>query len=207
MASRVSLTAVGPDSELYFRGKVPDVALVSRVPQAGGAGASLAARLPSLVAFDAAPGKMQLRVSIEGIDSQVIDTEMRDVTIPDLTSPRALLGTPRLLRARTARELQQLKADRDAVPTPMREFSRTERLLVRVPAYGPGDTTPTLSVHLLNRAGQRMTELPSAAGAVPSMQQIEVPLAGLPRGEYLIEIETAGDGGNVKELVGFRVTG
>lgn len=208
VASRVSLTAVGPDGAPYFRGKVPDVALASIAPQAGGAaGTSPAARAPSLVAFDAAPGKMQLRVSIEGIDSQIIDTETRDIAVPDLTSSRAVLGTPQLLRARTVRELQQLKADRDAVPTPAREFSRTDRLLVRVPAYGPGNTTPTLRVHLLNRAGQPMTELRWDAGAAPSIQQIELPLAGLAPGEYLIEIKTAGDDGEVKELVGFRVTG
>ena len=86
---------------------------------------------------------------------------MREITVPDLTAPQTLLGTPQVFRARTVREYQQLKADPDAVPLAAREFSRTDRLLVRVPAYGPGGTAPPLSVHILNRAGQPMSELPA----------------------------------------------
>lgn len=206
--SRVSLMAVGADGAPYFRGRVPDVAPAPAVPSGGATNGGGAAQRPaSMVSFDASPGTMQLRVSVEGVDAQVLDTETRDIAVPDLTSPRPALGTPRVLRARTARELLQLKAEPDSVPTPAREFSRTDRLLVRVPVYGPGASTPALSVHVLNRAGQAMTELAVAPGGAPTVQQIEVPLAGLAPGEYLIEIKAAGEGGDVTELVGFRVTG
>jgi hypothetical protein len=92
------------------------------------------------------------------------------------------------------------------VPTASREFSRTERLLVRVPAYGPGVKPPTVAAKLLNRTGQAMADLPVAAPDARSTSQIEVPLAGLAPGEYLIEITATGDGGGAKELLGFRVT-
>jgi hypothetical protein len=36
---------------------------------------------------------------------------------------------------------------------------------------------------------------------------IEVPLAALPLGEYIVEITATGEGGEVKELAGFRITG
>jgi hypothetical protein len=36
---------------------------------------------------------------------------------------------------------------------------------------------------------------------------MELPLAALAPGEYVIEIKATGDGGDAKELVGFRVTG
>ena len=36
--------------------------------------------------------------------------------------------------------------------------------------------------------------------------QLDVPLSGLAPGEYVVEIK-AGDEGDAKELVGFRVTG
>ena len=63
---------------------------------------------------------MQLRLSIEGPASQVLDTEVRErSTVPDLTSADVMPGTPSgLLRARTLREFQQLKADPAAVPVP-----------------------------------------------------------------------------------------
>ncbi|MDO8794574.1 MAG: hypothetical protein Q7J25_08150, partial [Vicinamibacterales bacterium] len=178
--ARVMVTAVGPDGTPYYRGRITDPRLT----------------------FEANPGKLQLRLSVEGSASQVLDTETREIAVPDLTGSEIVLGTPQVLRARTARDYQQIKSDPDAVPLPAREFSRTDRLLIRVPAYGPGNTAPALSAHLLNRGGQAMSELQTGPSTSPDVQQIDLPLAGLAAGEYLLEI-TAGD---LKELVGFRVT-
>jgi hypothetical protein len=211
-ATRVSVMAVGTDGMPFFRGRVPDITLASTSPSSAfapstGAGATAGqgpARGPSRLTFDAAPGKMQLRVSVEGAGAQVLDTETRELTIPDLTSAQAVLGTPELHRARTAREFQQLKADADAVPIAGREFSRTDRLLIRVPAYGPAGTTPALNVHLLNRAGTPMSELQPSPAPAAGAQQFELPLAGLAPGDYLVEIKSADE---TRELVGFRVTG
>jgi VWFA-related protein len=179
----VNVTAVAPDGSPYFRGAVP-----------------------SRITFDANPGKVQIRMSVTGAASQVLDSETREITVPDLTSPQTTIGTPEVLRARTPRELQQLKADPAGIPVAAREFSRTDRLIVRVAAYGPGGTAPTLSVHLLNRAGSAMSELPTAPAPTAGVQQVEVPLAALAPGEYVIEIKATGEGGEAKELVGFRVT-
>jgi hypothetical protein len=93
------------------------------------------------------------------------------------------------------------------VPIAGREFSRIEHLLVRVPTYGPGGTTPALSVHLLNRAGAPMNELKAEPAPKPGDQQIDLPLAGLPPGEYVLEIKAGEQGGDATELVAFRVTG
>ncbi len=206
--ARVSLMAIAPDGSPSFRGKVPDVALASTAPAtAAGAGAATPSRSPSRVSFDVPPGKIQLRISVEGSASQVLDSEVREVSVPDLTSAQATLGTPSVLRARTAREFQQLRADGDAVPIAGREFSRIEHLLVRVPTYGPGGTTPALSVHLLNRAGAPMNELKAEPAPKPGDQQIDLPLAGLPPGDYVLEIKAGEQGGDATELVAFRVTG
>jgi hypothetical protein len=206
--ARVSLMAIAPDGSPSFRGKVPDVALASTSPAAAAAGgAASAVRGSSRVTFDVPPGKIQLRISVEGSAAQVLDSEMREITVPDLTSAQATLGTPSVLRARTAREFQQLRTDADAVPVAGREFNRIEHLLVRVPTYGPAGTTPALSVHLLNRAGSAMNELKAEPAPKPGEQQIDLPLAGLPPGEYVLEIKAADQGGDATELVGFRVAG
>jgi hypothetical protein len=200
--------AIAPDGSPSFRGKVPDVALASAAPAAAAAaGGAAAGRGPSRVSFDVNPGKIQLRISVEGAASQVLDSETREISVPDLTSAQATMGTPSVLRARTAREFQQLKADGDAVPITGREFSRIEHLLVRVPAYGPGGTTPALRVHLLNRAGAPMNELKAEPAPRPGEQQIDLPLAALPPGEYVLEIKAGDADGDSTELVGFRVTG
>jgi hypothetical protein len=39
---------------------------------------------PSRVTFEVNPGKIQLRLSVEGAASQVLDTEVREITVPDL---------------------------------------------------------------------------------------------------------------------------
>ncbi|PYR32103.1 MAG: hypothetical protein DMF92_03270 [Acidobacteria bacterium] len=207
--ARVSLMAAGADGSPYFRGRVPDVALASAAPAAAAvaSGASAGPPRPARVSFEVKPGKMQLRVSVEGAGSEVLDSETREITIPDLTVPQTTLGTPELFRARTLREYQQLKGDATAVPIAVREFSRTDRLLIRVSAYGAGTSVPTLTARLLNRAGQPMLDLPVAVPASPSGEpQIELPLAGIAPGEYLVEIQATGEGGDAKELVGFRVT-
>ena len=195
-AVRVALTAAGPDGPQYFRGRIPD----SVGTQATAASAGFR------VAFDAQPGKMQLRLSVEGTGAEVIDSETREIIVPDLTSPQTAFGTPNVFRARTLPEFQRLKSDPQPVPSVAREFSRTERLMLRVAVYGPAGATPALTAHLLNRTGQVMSELPvGAPDAARRATQIEVSLANLPPGEYAIALAATGDGGDAKELVAFRV--
>ena len=88
-----------------------------------------------------------------------------------------------------------------------REFNRTDRILVRVAAYGPGNTSPAVSVHLLNRAGTAMSEIAVGPSPKSGEQMIELPLAGLAPGEYVLEIKAGDDSDQTKELLGFRVTG
>ena len=138
----------------------------------------------------------------------MLDSEVREISVPDLTSLDVAIATPEVFRARTVRELQQLKTEPGARPTASREFSRAERVFVRISTYGSGAAAPTLSARLLNRAGQPMSDLqivPAAAGA-EGARDIDLTLSSLPAGEYLIEITATGGGSPVKEFVGFRIT-
>jgi hypothetical protein len=143
---------------------------------------------------------MQLRLSVEGADAQVLDAESREVTVPDLGAASTMFGTPAIYRARTVRDVQLLRTNRDGTPTPVREFQRTDRLLVRVPAYGAASG---VAAKILNRAGQPMSELPVAMDGTTAV--FEAQLAALPSGEYILEISAVGT--ELKELVAFRVSG
>jgi hypothetical protein len=105
---------------------------------------------------------------------------------------------------RTVRDISAIKANPAAVPTADREFSRTERLLIRADAYTPGALPATITARLLNRSGQKMSDLPvtSAAGA-PS--EIDLPLASLPVGDYLIELNAKSESGTAQELLAFKI--
>jgi VWFA-related protein len=207
--ARVSLMALGMDGSLVYRGRIPDVAVASTSPAASVAAANASgspARGAQRVTFDAVPGKVQLKVSVEGASSAVLDSEVREIVVPDMTAAQSMLGTPAILRARTLPELNRIKADPDAIPTAAREFSRTDRIVVRVPTYGATGAASGLKVHILNRAGTAMSELQSVAAPKPGEQQIDLAIAALPPGEYVLEIKTGDQDGDAKELVGFRIT-
>jgi VWFA-related protein len=191
---RVSLIAAQPSGDLVFRGRVPDSQLASLTPSTGTSGSTASG--PQRVTFEAPPGKMELRISVEEAGGGgVIDTEIRDVTVPDLTGPG--LSTPRVYRSRTAREFQMAAKDPDAVPVASREFLRTDRLLIRFDVYGPETPTATL----LNRAGQKMSDISIAAATVGGTHQIDLGLGSIAPGEYLIELTVGG----TKELVPLKI--
>ena len=193
---RVSLLAANAEGDLVFRGRVPDAATASAVPTAGGAPGAAAG--PQRVVFDAPPGKMELRIAVEDASGGgVIDNETRDITVPDLTSPDPALSTPRVFRARNARDFQMTSRDPDAVPVAGREFLRTDRLLIRFDVYGSESPTAVL----LNRNGQKMSEVPVSATTTGGSHQIDLGLAGIPPGEYLVEISV----GSTKELIPLKV--
>ena len=195
--ARMSVTAIAPDGSPYYRGMLPDAA---PSPGAAGAGGS--------VSFEVAPGKVELKLAVESAASEVLDSEVREISVPDLTSIDVAIATPEVFRARTVREFQQLKTEPGARPTASREFSRAERVFLRVSTYGTGAAAPTLTARLLNRAAQPMSDLqivPAATGG-EGARDIDLTLSSLAPGEYLVEITATGAGSPVKEFVGFRIT-
>ena len=63
-----------------------------------------------------------------------LDEDVRQLQVSPLGGPIAF-GTAQVFRARNAREFRELSANPEAVPVVARDFSRTDRLLIRVPVY------------------------------------------------------------------------
>jgi hypothetical protein len=103
------------------------------------------------------------------------------------------------------REFQTLAADASATPLAAREFSRTERLLIRFDAYAAGGEQVQPTAVLLNRAGAKIADVPIAAAQAAGTHQINLSLASIPAGDYLVEISVKSATGEAKELVPFRV--
>jgi VWFA-related protein len=211
---RMSVIAATEKGDLVYRGRTPDTAqLASANPQATGASAALPAAttaatapVPQALTFEAAPGKLELRMTVEGAGGGVLDQEIRNITIPDLTAARPAISTPRVYAARTPREFQAIAASAAAVPPANREFSRIMRLLIRFDSYGPGNEVPVPTAVLLNNNGQKFTDVPVTAATAGGTHQIDMSLATIPPGEYVIEITVKGaTGDTAKELVAFRV--
>jgi len=191
-ASRVQLTAVAPDGRPLFRGRVPEDAPTAAAAEAGGS-----------VTFTVPPGQLQMRMTVEGGKGEVLDSSVRELTVPDYTQVQVSFGTPRVYRARTARDVQEIRTSATAIPAADRQFSRAERLFVRIEAYAPGGVTPTVTGRLLNRGGAAMSEL--TFKAADGFFETELPLSALAAGEYLIEFNAKTESGTAQETIAFRV--
>lgn len=195
--SRVVLTALatGEAEAVIFEGTVLPTGATAI--EEGGAAAR--------AVFDAPPGTVRLRMKIEDEAAQVMDSDVRDLVVRDWLAAVAI-GTPEVLRARSAREFRSLDADPDAAPVVSREFSRTERLLVRFAAYAPEGARPTVTARLLGRSGDALRELKVEAAGTSEGRKVDVPLASLAPGEYAIELAAASSAGQAKDRFVFRVT-
>jgi VWFA-related protein len=201
-AGRLSLLAVDGQGDLVFRGRSPDAAGAPD-PSAAAAATSSA---PQRLVFDAPPGKLDMSIRIEAAAGGTLDDETRTIDVPDLTSAQARMSTPKVFRSRNAREFQGIASNAAAVPVASREFSRAERLLIRFDAYMPGSEKAAPTAALLNRSGQKFSDLVVGAAAAGGTHQIDLGLNTIPAGEYLVEITLEdATGVEAKELVAFRV--
>jgi VWFA-related protein len=160
--------------------------------------------------FNAPPGYVALEMAIQTSSGASLDTDYRGISVPNLRVTRPTFATPQILRTRTARDFAEMSRNADAVPVASRTFSRTERLLIRAPAYGPGDSVPIVTARLLNRRGLPMRRLQVVDGSLPhGTVQFDLPLASLAPDEYRIELTAANATAprdEAKELLPFRVT-
>jgi VWFA-related protein len=190
--AQLSVTATSLTGDAVFTGKVP------RDPAA--------LRPSGSVSFVAPPGPLRLRLVMENARGQRVDSEDVHQMIPDFTATGPTITEPLVFRARTAKEIAQLKAAGGAIPSAARLFSRAERLLLRFDAYGPAGTSPQVTLRLLNRRGEQMATLPPPEGGASTFHA-EVGFGGLPPGDYLIEIAAATPIERSVKLLGVRVTG
>ena len=204
-AGRVTVLAATDKGDLVYRGRSPDgnATAAPTGPVVSSAGTPNA---PKRLTFEAPPGKLDLRMTIEAAGGGTLDTDNRTVSVPDFTAPVAALSTPRVFRARTARDFQLLLQDANAVPAPSREFSRTERLLVRFDVYGANGDKPVPSAAVLARDGHKIYDVPVAAATAGGSHQVDLALNSLPAGEYVLQVTVTGTSGDpATEYIGFRI--
>jgi hypothetical protein len=189
------LTALGNDGAVVFEGPVAPT---------GPGSFEEPGVTPARAIFDVPPGRLRLRMSVQDAAAQVIDRDVREISIRDLRGAPAI-GTPEILRARNAREFRALEAN-DAVPVAAREFSRAEHLLIRFQAYGSGGSEAAVAARLLGRGGQVVRELPLIQSSDAGRYAIDLPLASLASGDYAIEVAASSGGGDARDRIAFRVT-
>jgi VWFA-related protein len=166
------------------------------------------------VSFVAPPGTVRLQITALNALDEIVDRESRDVEVPDYRAMPVALDVPAVVRIANPRDQRALLADPEAPPYAGRDFTKTDRLLVRFSAYWNGEVPPDIKAQLLSRSGAPLTLLrpdrtrdfsvqqPNARGG---NYQIDLPLSSIARGEYVISIEAARGEDHAQALVPLRV--
>ena len=154
------------------------------------------------LAFDVPPGELVLKLKvIDGRDEE-LENANRKITVPAFDDATLAVGSPMILRTRTAREARAITEGAEGPPEARHEFDRTDRLFVRFPVYG-GEGIAT-AARLLNRRGKELGVL-TVAPLKDGIYQVDLPLSTSLRDDYVIAIEATRGTDSAKAFVPFRV--
>jgi VWFA-related protein len=173
-----------------------------KLSAAGGAGG-----VPQLAEFIVPAGRIEIDLAIVAPDGSTLDKDVRDVDVPDARRLRVTSMNPEIVRTRTVKEFAALSVDPGAAPTPLREFRRADRLLVRSAVFAADGTKMAVSGRLLNRWGQPMRPLATLPLASDAMVQFDLPLAWLAAGDYEIELTSKDGQTETAHRLSLKVTG
>jgi hypothetical protein len=157
------------------------------------------------VTFITRPGPIHLRVSAEDATGRSLDSEERDVFVPDFTKVGPVVTIPEILRARTAGELTRIRESTTALPTASHQFIRSDLLLLRFRAYAQGGGTPDVAVRLLDAQGATISTLPPPRRRTDGQLETMLLPASLAPATYLIQIEASYGHDNARVLWGFTI--
>jgi VWFA-related protein len=153
--------------------------------------------------FGSPPGALQLQVTMRDAAGNILDEDRRPFSVADVAGTALTIGTPVVIRARTIADIRAAADRLPAAPFAGREFNRTDHLFVRFEAYGQAAADATISASLSNKAGATLIELPVTKRE--SAYQVEVPLASIARGDYIVTVAAAAGDERRRALVPFRV--
>jgi VWFA-related protein len=193
---RIALKATTGDGQVLFEGFVSPVRLGEPPDDVN----------PDRVEFDAPPGKVHVDMTIIGNRGQKLDVDARDIDVPAPKGATAVILPPIVIGTQSAREFRTVVADADAAPDPARQFRRTDRVLIRVPAYAAGQPLP-VTARLLNRVGQVLATIPALPDSPRGVTQFDLSLASLAPGEYFLQFTATGPSGRVDQRVALKISG
>jgi hypothetical protein len=158
------------------------------------------------VSFISPPGTVQLDLTIQDSSGDMIDREQRTITVPDILKTTLALTTPVLSRARSAAEFRNLSSAAEPIAFAGRDFSRSDRLLVRVAAYGSASADAEVTAQLVGPRGTTLAELPIHSEGEGAGFRLDLPLSSLATGEFIIALAARTPAERVEALVPLRIS-
>ena len=158
------------------------------------------------VSFTSPPGTIQLDLTIQDSSGDMIDREQRTITVPDVQKTTLALTTPILSRARSAAEFRNMSSAPDPVAFAGRDFTRSDRLLLRVAPYGTASSDAEVTAQLVGPRGTTLAELPIHSEGEGAGFRLDLPLSSLATGEFLIAIAARTPAERVETFVPLRIS-
>ena len=155
---------------------------------------------PGGTTFDIGSGSAQLAVRVLDKAGEILDREARTIQAP-AEAPLAL--TPVVYMARTPAEARALTASNAPVHAG-REFVRTDRLAIRLHAYGRSAAGAEITGRLIDRRGATLIPL-AIAGSSNGWHQLDLPLASIAPGDFAIVFEARSGEHRAEAIVPLRV--
>ena len=193
---QVALKATTGDGTLLFEGFLSPVRL-GEPAQAGN---------HDRAEFEAPAGRVQVDMTILDGRGAKLDVDARDLDVPATKSATPIILPPIMIATQSAREFRQVAGDANAAPDPAGQFRRTDRLVIRVPAYAAGKPV-AVTARLLNRVGQPLRALDLMPQGPDGVAQFDLPLASFAPGDYYLQFTVAAPSGNTDQRVPIRITG
>jgi hypothetical protein len=161
---------------------------------------------PAGASYPVPPGPLKVTVSVQDSTGEVIDRDVRIIDVPDPAGSPLWIASPALFRAQNVREFRALDRGPNATPFPGREFVRTDRLVIRFEVHGAAASTAKVSARIISQWGKDLADLPlSPRTAGDGPYELELPLATVARGEFLIAISAGAGADSARAFVPIRV--
>ena len=167
-------------------------------------GSSPPARPGPLVSrFELPPGGVTLRFTARNAAGDAVDRWTKKVNVPGFEEGVSLASL-RFLRALTALEYRALRAAEAPSPTALRQFRRTDRVLVETECYAPDGASIDLTAQLLNQSGQQLTTFKPDVDERRRVR-VELPLANLAAATYVLRVRAAAGETVTEQLEAFKL--
>ena len=143
-----------------------------------------------------------------GATSPLEDTPKPVRTILGSGSEVLNLAEPKVWSVRRPAELQAVQGDNPPAPVTVREFTRMERLILRVDVGGELAASARLTANLVGKGGSQLLAIPvSRVSPDATHWRVDLPLMSIARGDYVIAIEASQGSARATAFVPVRVTG
>jgi VWFA-related protein len=152
--------------------------------------------------FDIPDAEATVALRVSNAAGEIIDREVR--TIAPLDAAQAVLAVAAIVRVARSPAEQRAVTAADAPIHAGREFVRTDRLWIRVLAFGSGSAGAEMAARLIDRRGNTLTPL-AVKRSPDGWHELDLPLASIAPGDFAVVFEAHSGAGQAETLVPFRV--